>query len=407
MNTNKMHFRLHASIVLFIMTSAFLSSGCHAQEPLGYIVAKSRGSLQTISKKQQVDIKQLRLWNAHIKNDVVNKNDTIFLMVHKLTVQTGVRPKYESNQIYKSNLFTTTNYNGKKLFVCKVNPHQYQIEVYNQQQSNRDVHNFNSLALLKKNDLIFAVNGGMFEEDLSPVGLLISGGNVYNEINLRHNGKGNFYDLPPNGVFLIDRKNKAYIVPSEKYAALKLSPLMATQSGPMLVIKGEFNESFREGSSNLNIRNGVGVDKYGNVLFVNSIDPVNFYEFAAFFRDELQCDDALYLDGFVSQYYIPGFHGALQQRYPLGVFITVSKHAEYKQSPDAVVTKKPAADSGLKGRKSSTYDDDTVNKYAIPEGHVPLDVQPKQSLHRKTIVLDTVNKTAPVKDRIPKDWHTN
>jgi uncharacterized protein YigE (DUF2233 family) len=36
---------------------------------------------------------------------------------------------------------------------------------------------------------------------------------------------------------------------------------------------------------------------------VISEQPVNFYEFAVFFRDELQCQDALYLDGVVSSLY--------------------------------------------------------------------------------------------------------
>jgi len=37
---------------------------------------------------------------------------------------------------------------------------------------------------------------------------------------------------------------------------------------------------------------------------VISDKPVNFYEFAHFFKDELQCTDALYLDGVVSAIYV-------------------------------------------------------------------------------------------------------
>jgi len=39
------------------------------------------------------------------------------------------------------------------------------------------------------------------------------------------------------------------------------------------------------------------------ILFVISEQPINFSEYAAFFRDELQCQDALYLDGVVSSLY--------------------------------------------------------------------------------------------------------
>lgn len=35
-------------------------------------------------------------------------------------------------------------------------------------------------------------------------------------------------------------------------------------------------------------------------IFVISEQPVNFYEFALYFRDVLHCRDALYLDGTVS-----------------------------------------------------------------------------------------------------------
>lgn len=49
-------------------------------------------------------------------------------------------------------------------------------------------------------------------------------------------------------------------------------------------------------------RNGVGISK-NTILFVISEQPVNFYEFAVFFRDELHCQDALYLDGVVSSLY--------------------------------------------------------------------------------------------------------
>ena len=59
------------------------------------------------------------------------------------------------------------------------------------------------------------------------------------------------------------------------------------------------------GSSNRHIRNGVGVDQEGNIYFAISNERVNFYDFATLFRDELNCPDALYLDGVISEFYCP------------------------------------------------------------------------------------------------------
>jgi uncharacterized protein YigE (DUF2233 family) len=41
------------------------------------------------------------------------------------------------------------------------------------------------------------------------------------------------------------------------------------------------------------------------VAFVISGAPVTFYRFARFFIDQLQCRDALYLDGSISSLYAP------------------------------------------------------------------------------------------------------
>ncbi|MCE3260121.1 MAG: hypothetical protein K0S12_1762, partial [Bacteroidetes bacterium] len=78
----------------------------------------------------------------------------------------------------------------------------------------------------------------------------------------------------------------------------------ATQSGPMLVINGKLHPDFREGSKNLNIRNGVGILPDGKILFAISKVPVNFFDFAMYFKKK-GCKNALYLDGFVSRAYLP------------------------------------------------------------------------------------------------------
>jgi len=66
-----------------------------------------------------------------------------------------------------------------------------------------------------------------------------------------------------------------------------------------------FHPAFGEKSPNRRIRNGVGLRSDGHVFFAISTDPVTFHEMATFFRDALQCPDALYLDGAISAMHAP------------------------------------------------------------------------------------------------------
>jgi len=207
-------------------------------------------------------------------------------------------------------------------------PKKYNIELFNEKDE-ASVHTFNTISKLKKDnkeELLFAMNAGMYNKKLKPEGLFISNGIKVNPINLKTDGVGNFYDLPPNGVFAIDDTEKPFLIKSESFENIeaKNKIMLATQSGPMLVVNSVFNKKFTEGSKNLNIRNGVGIDDKGRMVFVISIDKVNFYEFSELFRDKLKCDNALYLDGVVSKYFIPGKHEP-KVEIPLGPIITVSK----------------------------------------------------------------------------------
>ena len=79
----------------------------------------------------------------------------------------------------------------------------------------------------------------------------------------------------------------------------------ANQSGPMLVINKRIHPVFRSRSDSLYIRNGVGIDDRGRVVFAISNEPVNFYTFARFFKQKMRCHNALYLDGNISRMYLP------------------------------------------------------------------------------------------------------
>lgn len=152
--------------------------------------------------------------------------------------------------------------------------------------------------------LLFAVNAGMYKPDYAPVGLFVADGREFVPLN-HHVGSGNF-SQQPNGVFLVDG-NAARVMTTDDYAREQPKPVLATQSGPMLVHDGEITTSavMNPNSTSKKIRNGVCAPAPGTVVFAISDSPVTFYEFAVFFRDTLHCREALYLDGSISSLYAP------------------------------------------------------------------------------------------------------
>ena len=176
------------------------------------------------------------------------------------------------------------------------------VEIFLRDDAGRAFRRFDRLNswLAGRNErLLFAMNAGMFQPDLSPVGLLVQDGREVSPLNLS-DGSGNFF-LKPNGVFFISEWGPR-VVESTEYPALARGVRLATQSGPLLVRGGALHPAFDPASTSRLTRNGVGVSG-DTVVFVISEQPVNFYELAAYFRDELHCPDALYLDGVVSGLY--------------------------------------------------------------------------------------------------------
>ena len=118
-------------------------------------------------------------------------------------------------------------------------------------------------------------------------------------LNIKEGG-GNFH-LLPNGVMWWDKSGKVKITESKmldnQLKSGNAQPWYATQSGPMLVIDNEIHPQFKPNSTSLKLRNGAGVCSDGSIQFVNSEAPVSFYQFAALFKDELSCPNALFLDG--------------------------------------------------------------------------------------------------------------
>lgn len=150
---------------------------------------------------------------------------------------------------------------------------------------------------------LFMTNAGIFTPSVAPGGLYVESGEVRVPIN-RKNGGGNFH-LKPNGIFYIDPAG-AHVGDTDRVAEDTIKTMqVATQSGPLLVRDGEIHSKFQVDSANKKIRSGVGVMTATEICFVLSKGEVNFHHFARFFRDELKCSDALYLDGVISRFYIP------------------------------------------------------------------------------------------------------
>lgn len=146
------------------------------------------------------------------------------------------------------------------------------------------------------------MNGGMFHADGAPVGLLVADGTQRFPLNQETGKRGNFF-LLPNGVFGQDVQGEFHVVTTE--LAEDVVWQEATQSGPMLLIDGQPHPVFSEASTNVNIRNGVGVRPDGSVVFGLSVEPITFFAFASAFAQQ-GCHQALYLDGAISRMHVSG-----------------------------------------------------------------------------------------------------
>ena len=155
----------------------------------------------------------------------------------------------------------------------------------------------------KGQTLIFAMNAGMFQPDLTPAGLYIENQRQVTPI-ITSDGPGNF-GLLPNGVFCIGATGYS-VTESRSFAAKPAQCRFASQSGPMLVIAGKLHPLFKASSDSLYIRNGVGVSADGKTAyFAISNSAVNFASFARLFRDSLGTPNALYFDGSISRMMAP------------------------------------------------------------------------------------------------------
>lgn len=249
-------------------------------------------------------------------------------------VNTARSKELEQGLNFSENRYRHHRYVEVNLSLDHVNLSQYW-QNPDDEMSYGSMSRFNSAVRKNQNRVLFAINSGIYTKEYTPLGLYIENGKVMMPLNLvkSNEGQGNFA-LLPNGVFYITDKNQASILDTDsfhaKYQGDYSSIQNAVQSGPMLMINGEYNTYFLPRSNSLRIRSGVCVSNNGDeVTFVVTEDRVNFYEFASYFKEKLQCQNALYLDGTLARMYVNGrmYGASFWQAKPLvGIWAVIKKN---------------------------------------------------------------------------------
>ncbi|MEM9027063.1 MAG: phosphodiester glycosidase family protein [Pseudomonadota bacterium] len=190
------------------------------------------------------------------------------------------------------------SYAGSAYTVCSFDPAKAEISVHWRRGNGKP---FASLGAFRRavsgggRRFLFAMNGGMYHEDLSPVGYHVEARAKLKNANTRR-GPGNFHMLP-NGIFFVE-KGRAGVMETRAFLKRNRRPDYATQSGPMLVISGRIHPRFKANSQHRKPRNGVGVSADGRrVYFAISHGAVTFWNFAKLFQQKLKTPNALFLDG--------------------------------------------------------------------------------------------------------------
>jgi uncharacterized protein YigE (DUF2233 family) len=214
--------------------------------------------------------------------------------------------------------------NNEPFLSYTVNPDSQQLAFHWKDDKGNILKSFKNLKTwlnANNEELVFAMNGGMFTKGRAPLGLYIENGQTLKKVNRTKESYGNFY-LQPNGIFYLTNDNKPVICKTTDFKNIE-NIKYATQSGPLLLINGKYHRKLNKGSTSVHFRNGVGILPNGNLIFAMSKQKVNFYDFATFFKEQ-GCKNALYLDGFVSKTYLPE-KGYGQLNSSFGVMIAVSK----------------------------------------------------------------------------------
>lgn len=316
---------------------------------------KNEKDINNLESKIKSNDTEMKLWKDML-DSYREKSDTLFdlieLRIDKIKKENSKNAKQIENLTIETAKYKTT-LEGKqkklKAFAlklkgaivfnfCEIKYNAYiadlDSEAIKMHLFKKGKENFSNLGAVKK-FLIdkkieprMITNGGMFTTTNEPEGLYFEEGSLTSyelDTNTRKTF-GNFF-LYPNGVFYVDTNNVAYVKTTSDFAKLKqegrLKLKLATQSGPMLVVNGKIHHEFKFGSLNEKTRSGVGIISGKKVIFAITLTESNLYEFASFFKDIFGCQNALFLDGTISQMYLKNINKNLGGDF--GPMISVSK----------------------------------------------------------------------------------
>ena len=221
---------------------------------------------------------------------------------------------------------TSVTFEGAALTHCIADPAQHRIATANLGPDKQPFASLSAFAAsVDPATIAFAVNGGMYGDDLKPIGYYVQNGERLKELD-RGDGDGNFY-MKPNGVFFGNAAGGWRVLGSNTFFnTVGDRPEFGTQSGPLLLDGGKLHPEIQDDGPSKAIRNGVGVDAGGKAHFVIADAPVSFGQLARYFRDVVKVQNALYLDGQVSSLWDPATGRTDKGR--VGPIIVVTKRAE-------------------------------------------------------------------------------
>ena len=226
----------------------------------------------------------------------------------------------------------TVTFEGVPLTHCIADPAQHRIRMANlgpDRQPYASLAKF--AATVDTATIAFAMNGGMYGDDLRAIGYYVEKGERLKELN-RADGSGNFY-MKPNGVFFGSGGSWRVLGSNTFFDTVGDRPEFGTQSGPLLLVDGKLHPEIQDNGPSRAVRNGVGVDAAGKAHFVISDAPISFGQLARYFRDVLKVQNALYLDGAVSSLWDPA--GGRQDGGRVGPIIVVTKRQTAAPQPAA------------------------------------------------------------------------
>ncbi|OAS20076.1 phosphodiester glycosidase family protein [Methylobacterium platani] len=230
----------------------------------------------------------------------------------------GPAPAASSPASAPAALCRPQTHEGQAYAVCTVDLRRARVKLFWRGPDGLPYGSLSRLAGQQGEKLAFAMNAGMYDTGLGPVGLYVEDGHELKAANTA-NGPGNFH-MKPNGVFYV-AGDRAGVLETGRYLKAHPRAEFATQSGPMLVINNRIHPRISEDGPSQKIRNGVGVRPDGHTaVFAISEAPVSFGAFARLFRDALGCPNALFLDGSVSSLYAPSL-GRQDLSRPLGPLV--------------------------------------------------------------------------------------